>query len=167
MRHALPFLLALLTGGGMLGCSAGDDSGMETFAESGFSFQHPKGWHVTGFSTTNSPHRLAVTSYRVPADAVEGDCGGLAAVERLPTDGVLVIVIDYGEQASFPPRPSPLTIADGELAEYECFGRSSMFRFRVGRRDVQAHLAFGDETGDDAHQQALSILTSIELTERP
>ena len=167
MRRALPFLLALLMGGAVLGCTTSDGGGMQTFAEAGISFQHPNGWRVTGFSTTNSPHRLAVTSYGVRADAVEGDCGGLVAVELLPPEGVLVILIDHGERAGFPPRPSPLTIANGELAEYECFGRSSMFRFRVGRRDVQAHLAFGDETGDDAHRQALSILTSLEVTETP
>jgi hypothetical protein len=163
MRRALPVLLALLMGGAVLGCSASEGGGVQTFAEGEFSLQHPKDWQVTGFSTTNSPHRLAVTSYRIPADAVEGDCGGLAAVELLPPEGVLVIVIDYGERASFPPRPSPLTIANGELAEYECFGRSSMFRFRVGRRDIQAHVALGDDAGEDARVRALSILTSIEV----
>jgi hypothetical protein len=164
MRRPQAFVLLLLV---VAGCARGREDDTRTFTDAGISFEHPANWQVTGFSTTVWPRRLAVTSYRVPADAVEGDCGGLAAVELLPPDGALVIVIDYGEVARFPPRPSALTLANGELAEYECFGRSSMFRFRVARRDVQAHLAFGDEAGDDARRQALSILSSIELTATP
>jgi hypothetical protein len=164
MRHSLPFALALLIGCTFLGCMADAEDDPQRFRDAGISFQYPPGWQVTGFSTNVSPPRLAVSSYRIPADAVEGDCGGLAAVELLPPDGVLVILIDYGEQArSFSPLPSPLTIQNGEVAEYECFGRSSMFRFRVGRRDLQAHVGFGDDAGEDARGRALSILSSIQV----
>jgi hypothetical protein len=147
----------------VLGCSTGGE-GARSFTDAGISFRYPKSWHVTGFSTTNQPHRLTVTSYPVPTNAVEGDCGGHAAVEALPVDGILVLLIDYGERATFPPRPSRLTMQDGEFAEYECFGPSTMFRLRLGRRDLQAHVAFGEEAGEDAQQQALAVLAGLELS---
>jgi len=105
-------------------CSLAGD-GMRTFTQDAISFRYPTGWHVAGFSTTNSPRRLAVASYSVPADAVEGDCGGLDALELLPPDGVLLLLIDYGERSMFPPRPDGLTRQHGTFAEYECFGPST------------------------------------------
>ena len=161
MRRSQGLVLLLLVVGAAVGCAGGRDDDTRSFTEAGISFEHPAGLQVTGFSTTVWPRRLAVTSYRVPADAVEGDCGGSVAAELLPPDGVVVLIVDYGERASFAPRPSPLTTAHGELADYECFGKSSMFRFRVGERDVQAHVAIGKNAGEDARVRALSILASI------
>lgn len=162
MRRVWPVVLVLLASI-VLGCSTGGE-GARSFTDAGISVQYPKGWHVTGFSTTNQPRRLTVTSYAVPGDAVEGDCGGHAAVELLPNDGIVVLLIDYGARATFPPRPRGLTMQQGEFAEYECFGASTMFRFRLGRRDLQAHVAFGEEADEDAQQQALAVLADLELT---
>ena len=93
---ALPLLACMLAA-----CSTGAD--MREFDDDGVSFRYPSDWHVAGFSTTNSPQRLAVASYALPEDAVEGDCGALTAVEVLPSDGALVLLIDYGSRLrSFP-----------------------------------------------------------------
>lgn len=163
MPRRLPLVLVLLSGLALVGCSSGGQ-GMRSFTDAGISFPYPDGWHVTGFSTATSPPRLTVTSYPVPSYATEGDCGGRAAVELLPSDGALVLIIDYGDRAMFRPRPSRLTMQDGEFAEYECFGPSTMFRFRIARRDLQAHLAFGEDAGEEAPRLALAILTDLELT---
>jgi len=145
-------------------CSAGDEE-MRTFTEDGISFSYPKGWHVVGFSRLNSPRRLAVTSYSVPVDAVEGDCGGRQAVELLPPEGVLVLLIDYGERDSFPARPGRLTVKSGEFSHYECFGPSTMFRFHVGKQDFQAHVAIGPQASGEALDRALAMLASLMVAE--
>ncbi len=115
------------------------------FAEHGVELQAPRTWSSTGFSKTVWPRRLVAASYDVrPAD-VEGDCGGLAAVRRLPRDGVYVVLIDYGEvreREGFTDR-LPVTLRDGALAEYECFGHSYMFRFIRSGRALQAHVGVG------------------------
>lgn len=143
--------------------SAASDESVRIFREGRLSFRYPSDWSATGFSKTVWPARLAVASYALPADAVEGDCGGYAAVEALPRDGALVIVIDYGagRVAEFPPRPPRLRLADGKYAEYECFGASTMFSFRVGDRRLQAHVALGTDADASRSRQALKILDSI------
>jgi hypothetical protein len=145
-------------------CSTGADT--RRFADDGVSFRYPKGWHVAGFSTTNSPRRLAIASYPLPEDAVEGDCGGLRAVELLPPEGALVLLIDYGSQLqSFPARPEELTLGEGAFAEYECFGPSTLFRFRVGDRALQAHVALGRDASYGMRDRALAILESLAVEE--
>ena len=133
------------------------------FAEHGIELQAPRTWSITGFSKTVWPERLVAASYDVrPAD-VEGDCGGLAAVRRLPRDGAYVVLIDYGqvgEQEGFTDR-LPVMLGDGALAEYECFGHSYMFRFILSGRALQAHVAFGRNATMERREEALGVLTSI------
>ena len=151
-----------MLGGGCAGDGAED--GAQTFRDDGVSFRYPESWHATPFSTTNSPRRLAVASYPIPEDAVEGDCGGLQAAGRLPREGALVLLIDYGERGSFARRPEALHLRDGEFAEYECFGPSTMFRFSVGERDLQAHVALGPEASDETRDRALAVLSALIVT---
>jgi hypothetical protein len=141
-----------------------DQESHETYSEQGVTVSYPSGWSRTAFSTTNDPHRLAVASYPLSAGSVEGDCGGIEAVERLPDDGALVLVIDYGDGPGFDPRPDPLDLGSGELANYDCFGESTAFRFRVGEHDLQAHLAFGQDATEETKEQALDVLRSIEVS---
>jgi hypothetical protein len=104
-----------------------------------------------------------VASYVLPPNAVEGDCGGIAAVRRLPIDGVLLLVIDYGAVGvgPFPSRPRRFTLGRGRLSDYECFGRSYLFRFSVGERNFQAHVALGADAPQTAADDALAILDSL------
>jgi hypothetical protein len=118
-----------------------DGMSRETYSAQSLTLSYPSGWSRTPFSTTNDPHRLALASYSLPASSVEGDCGGIAAVEQFPDDGALVLLIDYGDGPGFDPRPEVLDLVSGKFATYECFGESTAFRFRVGDRDLQAHLA--------------------------
>ena len=104
----------------LVGCARGDD-GPHRFAERGLSLQVPEGWSVSGFSETVFPRRLVAATYAVKRDDVEGDCGGLAAAQRLPSDGAYVVLIDYGggvdaesRQRDFNQR-LPLTFKDGQL----------------------------------------------------
>ncbi len=109
----------------------------------------------------DSSAAVAVTSYHVPRDAVEGDCGGLQAVRRLPPRGAFVILIAAGGHGSFPPRPRGLSLRDGRFANYECFGTSTMFRFRVGARTFQAHVGLGRAATDQTREQTLAVLGTI------
>jgi hypothetical protein len=68
----------------------------------------PPGWSVSGFSETVFPPRLVAASYPVTRADVEGDCGGLAAVERLARGGAYVVLIDYGVSA----EPDPQSPSD-------------------------------------------------------
>lgn len=100
---------------------------------------------------------------------VEGDCGGWAAVEALPRDGALVILLDYAEapsaelapSAEFATRPTRFRPRDGKYANYECFGASTMFRFQASGRALQAHVALGPDAGASLSRQALAVLDSI------
>lgn len=141
---------------------------MRTFTGNGVSFRYPAGWHIAGFSTTNLPARLAVASYSLSPKSVEGDCGGVAAVRRLPPDGALVLLIDYGRAwKSFEAAPPRFRLDDGAFAEYECFGPSTMFRFSIRGRDLQAHVALGREAGADIRRQALAVLDSLMVKAPP
>lgn len=161
--------LALVAVAVLAGCAR--ENGSETYAERGVSFAVPDGWSVSGFSETVFPRRLVAASYSVDRADVEGDCGGFAAVERLPSDGAYVVLIDYGGNLDAGQRRRdfkqrlPLTFQDGQLAEFECFGRSFAYRFVVGGRSLQAHLALGRLADQRTRGDALAVLNSI-LVER-
>jgi hypothetical protein len=74
-------------------------------------FRYPHGWSTTGFSQRTSPQRLVVASYRVSARDVERDCGGSAALRRLPEDGAALLLIDYGMSEGFPRHPSAFKLS--------------------------------------------------------
>lgn len=160
--------LALLAGSlALAGCGGSSDGtpvARDTYAERGLTLSYPSDWSLAPFSKTNSPARLAIGSYVIPRGATEGDCGGIAAVRRLPSDGVLVLVIDYGDGPGFQPLPDDLDLTSGEFANYDCFGESTAFRFRVGNRDLQAHIALGPEATEESKEQALDVLRSIHAT---
>lgn len=125
---------------------------------------------MSGFSEMVFPRRLVAASYDVGRGDVEGDCGGRAAVERLPRDGAYIVLIDYGRdlegvesaRSRFTDR-LPVTLRDGELAEFECFGRSYAFHFVVGGRPLQAHIGFGLDVDAERRAQALGVLNSVEV----
>ena len=144
-------------------CSGDDETSTATtsYSERGLTFDYPQEWSRTSFSTTNEPRRLAVASYDIPNDSVEGDCAGIAAIQLLRVDGTLVLLIDYGDGPGFDPLPADVDLGSGKFANYDCIGESAAFMFRVGEHDVQVHLAFGPETSDEDKQRALHLLRSI------
>jgi hypothetical protein len=73
----------------------------ERFAERGVNLETPRSWSVSGFSETVFPRRLVAASYEVRRGDVEGDCGGRAAIDRLPRDGAdLPPMRNYGLEPS-------------------------------------------------------------------
>ncbi len=150
--------------------STGEPARPTRFAERGVSLEIPSGWSVSGFSETVFPRRLVAASYPVARADVEGDCGGLAAVERLPSAGAYIVLIDYGgnfdpdltNRGEFKQR-LPLTLADGQLAEFECFGRSYAFHFISGGRGLQAHIGLGADSGAESRADAVAALNSIRV----
>jgi len=128
------------------------------------SFDYPQGWHVTGFSMDASPRRLAVTTYPLLANAVEGDCGGHAVIGALPPTGAAVLVLDYGPRFNtdtFPLPPRPFTLRNGRSGVYECYGVSTLFRFSAHDRALQVHVAFGRKATEATRGAALAILDPI------
>jgi hypothetical protein len=156
-RIVLVFLCSLAV---VAGCGSG---GRATFrdGESGLMFRYPRSWSITGFSHSNSPRRLVAASYHVKADEVEGDCGGIEALQSLPGSGAAVLLIDYGSSSSFAPHPGHFTLSDFKRANFECFGDSYMLRFSRGVHDLQAHVALGSRASADRRVPALSILDSL------
>jgi len=89
--------------------------------ESGLSFRYPRSWTVIGFSHTNSPRRLVAASYHVVARQVEGDCGGMRALQSLPPQGSAVLLFDDGSTSSvaavrfgigFPPHAGRFALSE-------------------------------------------------------
>ena len=155
-------LVALCTFTAVLtGCS-GNSSITFRDRESGLTFRYPRSWSATGFSNTNSPHRLVVASYDVEPDEVEGDCGGMRALQALPPGGAAVLLIDYGASVSFAPHPNHFMLSEFSRGNYECFGESYMFRFHRGGHDLQAHVALGGRASADRRRKALAILDSLQ-----
>lgn len=165
-------VLLLATALVLVGCVHRDDAA-DDFSERGLSLRVPKSWSVSGFSETVFPRRVVAATYAVNRDDVEGDCGGLAAVQRLAPDGAYLVLIDYGGGVDADTRRRdfdqrlPLTFNDGQLAEFECFGRSYAFRFVVAGRALQAHLAVGRAADQETREAALAVLNSIRVRRGP
>jgi hypothetical protein len=144
---------------GLTACGGGQ---AHTFSDrsSGLSFRYPRAWSTSGFSRHVSPPRLVVASYPIRPSDVEGDCGGSAALARLPRDGA-VLLIDYGPSRRFTRHPSAFNLSQFQRGDYECFGQSWMLRFRRGGHDIQAHVALGGAADPLRRKQALTVLDSL------
>jgi hypothetical protein len=162
-RFAVLTLGALVT----ISCSGrtsdtGQSRGNSTdHSSTGISVNKPVGWFITGFSRTVIPPRLVVASYPVTRTQVEGDCGGLRALAALPPRGVAVLLIDYGPTATFPLPPRHFSLQPRRYRNYECFGRSYLFRFQAAGHNVQAQVAVGRLAAPARIKQALAMLDSL------
>jgi hypothetical protein len=149
-------------------CAVGGDEGTR-FAENGIALEAPSTWSVTGFSVDVAPRRLVAASYEVRPGDVEGDCGGQAAIHRLPRDGAYLLLIDYGSfnvdrddfSADLPTSGRDEPFRTERFAEFECFGPSCLFRFVVRGRALQAHLGIGPDTTPERRGEAVEVLNSI------
>jgi hypothetical protein len=57
----------------------------------------------------------------------------------------------------------PIELGDGQLAEFECFGRSYASYVLLEGRALQAHLALGPNAGPEIREHALGVLNSIQI----
>jgi hypothetical protein len=155
------FLLALTAPLFLAGCGGSKPA---SFNAEGVAFVYPAGWSVTGFSRTVSPARLVVASYPVKRAEVEGDCGGMRALQAVPRNGAAVLLIDYGPgpaNSQFPARPSRFRLDQFKRANYDCFGDSYMLRFHAAGHDLQTHLVFGGKADVTQRNQALGVLDTL------
>jgi hypothetical protein len=155
----------------------GDSEEGTRFAERGIALTAPSTWSVTGFSVNVTPHRLVAASYDVRAADVEGDCGGQAAVTRLPRDGAYLVLIDYGayprsvdtddfgEERPTSGRDEPFR--RDRFAHFECFGPSHAFLFVIEGRALQAHLGIGSDATAERRDEAVEVLRSIIVERDP
>ena len=165
-RPSLVSLVALLAAFGALATGCGGD-GLARFEDAGISFRYPKSWpEPAGFTTETLPPRAAVASFSLAGWDPEGACAAYGAAERLPPEGVLVLLVVYTVPLvpeDFPPRPARLTFEGVKPLEFECFGRSYPFFFSVGGRSFQAFVQLGDRAAPKLREQALAVLESIRL----
>lgn len=139
-------------------------------AERGIALDVPSAWSATGFSVDVIPRRLVAASYDVFQADVEGDCGGRAAVLRLPEDGVYVFLIDHGSLSGvdaddfadeLPTSGRDEPFSDERFGEFECFGPSYLFRFVLDGRALQAHIGIGPTASAERREEAAAVLRSI------
>ena len=57
----------------------------------------------------------------------------------------------------------PRALEDGQLADFECFGRSYAFRFVVGGRALQAHVGLGHDATAARLSEALAAVNSLDV----
>jgi hypothetical protein len=154
----------------LVSCAVGGDESTR-FAENGIALEVPGAWSVTGFSVDVTPRRLVAASYKVDPVDVEGDCGGQAAIQRLPRDGAYIALIDYGPfpgnvdrddfNAESPVWGRDEPFSDRRFAEFACFGPSYVFLFVVRGRALQAHLGIGPDITPERRDEAVEVLNSI------
>jgi hypothetical protein len=149
-------------------CTDGRDP-TANFSERGVHLQIPSAWSITGFSTTNAPSRLVAASYSVRPEDSEGDCGGNAAIARLPEDGAFIALIDYDEmpvdRGDFPDTLPVASVDDlfdrRRFLQFDCFGPSYMLRLIVNRRPIQVHVGLGKEASSERRAEVVAIVNSI------
>jgi hypothetical protein len=165
--RALTVLLALtvLT---TAACADGRDP-TASFSERGVQLQIPSVWSITGFSTTNAPRRLVAASFSVRPEDAEGDCGGNAAITRLPQDGAFVALIDYDkmpvDRGDFPDTLPVSNVDDlfdrNRFRQFDCFGPSYMLRVIVNGRPIQIHAGLGRNASGERRAEVLAVVNSI------
>lgn len=164
--HALAAVLSVVA---LTAASCSHSSGSsKVFSDRAIQLQVPRTWSITGFSTTNRPRRLVAASYPVRREDVEGDCGGIAAVTRLPEDGAFVVLIDYGN-TRVNPQEFQTTLPAGAEALFDpsrhiptdCFGSSYMSRLTVDGRPLQVHVGLGSRAGGELRGELLAVVNSI------
>jgi hypothetical protein len=144
----------------------------------GISASYPRGWHLfePPITSLSYPYdRMLLTSY--PA-RTGGDCSPTRAERALPSNGVLVYLIEYSASpgavlsgppigASFPAQSAGLTLKRRDLARYECWTVPGyMLRFSAAGRLFQAHIAFGARATATSRSQALAILSRLRVAGR-
>jgi hypothetical protein len=125
----------------------------------------PATWQVSTSSALAGPSVLwTIGTGRVPNG---GSCGPTAALRALPADGVLFVVMEYGdaqgEPYTFPPRAGPLGL--GPLAgPTECWGVPSYSTlFEDAGRYFQVQAAFGSKALASLYQQVTRSLNSLRV----
>jgi hypothetical protein len=114
---------------------------------------------------------LAVASYPLSAPVHPHTCYPASALRQLPSDGVLLRVIDYTRQTvsgkvirrpDFAPRPTSFRYSDAVRGSFECAGPSYKFDWTADRRAFQAIIWFNPKTvSPNNRAEALSVLNSF------
>jgi hypothetical protein len=110
--------------------------------------------------------RLAVASFPLDGAPPARGCSPAATVARMPAGGALIAVLEYEGTAGagFPARRVPVAL--GPPRRYECFGRSTMVRFRVAGRAFQAHIWFGARASAATRRAAAAVLDGLRAAPR-
>ncbi len=93
-----------------------------------------------------------------------GDCAPNAALDSLPSDGVLLWLVEYtspNTPVSAPPRPERMDLGT-LVGPIECVGTSAhVIGFRDAGRVFQMYVVMGSDVKESARQEAVDALNSI------
>ncbi len=141
---------------------------------SGGSVSLSAGWREIGRPITGVlyPRQIfAAATYPIGFHHKPRSCFPRAALRQMPTDGVLLQIIEYSPTDStgkhvrvpgLPPRPHRFSYADATYAMFECAGPSYKFDFEQRGRAFQAQVWFNRKTvGPRLRVEALQILDSF------
>jgi hypothetical protein len=93
-----------------------------------------------------------------------GDCAPTAAIDSLPSDAVLLWLIEYtspNTPVSAPPRPERMDLGP-LVGPIECVGTSAhVIGFKDAGRVFQMYIVMGSDVNDSVRQEAVDALNSI------
>jgi hypothetical protein len=93
-----------------------------------------------------------------------GDCAPTAAIDSLPSDAVLLWLIEYtspNTPVSAPPRPERMDLGP-LVGPIECVGTSAhVIGFKDAGRVFQMYIVMGSDVNDSVRQEAVDALNSM------
>jgi hypothetical protein len=129
----------------------------------------PAAWHISSRAALAEP----VVRWVIGTGPVRsaGGCAPTAALRRLPADGAVFQVIDYGgsvtEPYVFPPRRGRLAV--GPLGgPYECWGvKTHLMVFQDGGRYFQVQTVFGAKAPASLRAEVTQSLNTLHIAPLP
>jgi hypothetical protein len=96
----------------------------------------------------------------------------------MPADGALIFVLEYRpargpvwtdgiRRSAFPPRPAHLRLPRRQPADYECFGRGYLLKFRDADRPLQVMVALGSKATAARRRGIEHVLDGLRFSPLP
>jgi hypothetical protein len=162
-----------------MAASLGAPAGASTYADPdrGVSATVPAGWHArVGLTRLGFPREVvAVASFPLRRG---GSCGPDRAHADMPSDGALILVLEYRpargsvwrdgtRRSAFAPRPAHLRLPRRAQQTFECFGTGHLLRFRDADRPFQVMVALGPRASDARRQAVERVLDGLRFSPLP
>jgi hypothetical protein len=140
----------------------GSSAGVQVTLPSAWTFEN--GTDITMIDPTVD---FVAGSWTFPTD---GDCAPTAAIESLPSDGVLFWLVEYtspNTPVNVPPRPERIDLGP-LVGPLECLGTSAhVVGFSDAGREFQMFVVLGSHADDSVRRDAVDALNSIVVAPAP
>lgn len=138
----------------------------------------PEGWDTTEAPLSgliNPVLLLSAASFDLDGARSHANCTPVRALEAMPPDGALVVVLAYGDDdlseaalRSLPRRPDHLRLGPASFGSYECSGRSYDLQFRERNRGYKINVWLDPARVDpEIRREAVELLNGLELRPGP